>query len=195
MVANPAHWPAFRPGADLSGGDRNNFYVRSQAGHYDDVAGMLGIDGPFVTRGIATADVDGDGRLDFAIANQWQDSLLFHNESDSGNDFIGLHLLRRCTNGTGGRGVEVTAGHAHPCAFPAIGAMATARVAGRAAVTGAADGGSGHSGKRSPDVLLGLGRVAPGAAVAVQVRWRDAQGKSRRADLTVSTGWHVVLLD
>jgi hypothetical protein len=195
MVADPAHWPAFRPGADVSGADRNNFYVRSQTGRYDDVAGSLGVDGPFVTRGIATADIDGDGRLDFAIANQWQDSLLFHNEGRSENGFIGLHLLRRCDGTRGEGGVEVRAGHSHPCAFPAIGAVATAQVPGAIAVTGAADGGSGHSGKRSADVLLGLGRVAAGSPVGVQVRWRDAEGKIRRAHLTMSTGWHSVLLD
>ena len=31
-----------------------------------------------VSRGIATADVDGDGDLDFAVANQWEPSVLLH---------------------------------------------------------------------------------------------------------------------
>jgi hypothetical protein len=44
-----------------------------------------------VTRGIALADVDGDGRLDFAVANQWEPSFLFHNTAPNPGAFLGLH--------------------------------------------------------------------------------------------------------
>ncbi len=44
-------------------------------------------------RGIAVADVDGDGRLDFIIAGQWGDSYLYKNEAASSGSFLGLHLL------------------------------------------------------------------------------------------------------
>jgi hypothetical protein len=36
-----------------------------------------------VTRGIALADVAGDGRLEFAVANQWEPSFLFRNTAPS----------------------------------------------------------------------------------------------------------------
>ena len=45
-----------------------------------------------VTRGIALADVDGDGRLDFAVANQWEPSFLFRNTAPNPGAFLGLHL-------------------------------------------------------------------------------------------------------
>jgi hypothetical protein len=46
-----------------------------------------------VGRGIAIADVDGDGRLDFVAANQWGPSYFFKNESPSSNAFLGLRLV------------------------------------------------------------------------------------------------------
>ena len=158
LLENPSDWPRFRPGDDLSGGDRNSFHIRGTNGKYTDIAPSLGVDGPFVTRGIATADVDGDGRLDFAIANQWQSSIFFHNEAQSSMAFLGLHLLKAC--GTASlRGVQVTPGHEHGCAFPAIGTAVKITLPGGRTLTAQADGGSGHSGKRSPDVLLGLGTL------------------------------------
>jgi hypothetical protein len=41
------------------------------------------------------------------------------------------------------------------------------------------DRGSGHSGKRAGDIHLGLGNVAAGAVLNVDVRWRGADGKMR----------------
>jgi hypothetical protein len=46
---------------------------------------------PMVTRGIALADVDGDGQLDFALANQWA-PFLFCNTAPVAGAFLGLHL-------------------------------------------------------------------------------------------------------
>ena len=74
-------WPRFRPGDDLCGHQHNPFFVRGPAGRYFDIAPKLGLDGRRVSRGIATADVDGDGALDFAVANQWGRLLLLLNRS------------------------------------------------------------------------------------------------------------------
>jgi hypothetical protein len=67
-LPHPASWFALYQGDDLSGHVPNPFYVRAKDGRYYDFAKELGLDEPFVTRGIATADVDGDGDLDFVIA-------------------------------------------------------------------------------------------------------------------------------
>ena len=56
------------------------------------------------------------------------------------------------------------------------------------------DGGSGHSGKRAPDVHLGLGNIEAGALLNVDVRWRGADGKMRSRTLQVTPGWHTVWL-
>lgn len=90
IVHNPKFWPSFRPGADLSGGDWNPFFVRAADGRYHDISHQLGLAEPMVSRGLAIADVDGDGRLDFACANQWGESDFFRNESPQAGAFLGL---------------------------------------------------------------------------------------------------------
>jgi hypothetical protein len=59
---------------------------------------------------------------------------------------------------------------------------------------GQVDGGSGHSGKRAPDIHLGLGNVAAGTLLNVEVRWRGADGKMRSRTLQLTPGWHTVWL-
>jgi hypothetical protein len=54
------------------------------------------------------------------------------------------------------------------------------------------DGGSGHSGKRSPEVLLGLGG-AP-APLRVDLSWRDDRGVTHQQDLWLKPGRHTVEL-
>jgi hypothetical protein len=57
------------------------------------------------------------------------------------------------------------------------------------------DGGSGHSGKRAPTLHFGLGRLAAGTPLRVEVRWRDAGGTLRDRTLWLTPGWHRVMLD
>ncbi|HEX4613500.1 MAG TPA: VCBS repeat-containing protein [Urbifossiella sp.] len=92
LISDPRVWPDFRPGADFSGGDHNRFFVRAADGRFYDFSHRLGLGTPMVTRGIALADVDGDGRLDFAVANQWGPSFLFRNTAPNPGAFLGLHL-------------------------------------------------------------------------------------------------------
>jgi hypothetical protein len=56
------------------------------------------------------------------------------------------------------------------------------------------DGGNGHSGKRAPELLLGLGAALPDEALAVEVRWRDPRGHAHVQTQTLTPGWHTVLL-
>ena len=80
LISTPHTWARLEPGDAMSGEDHNPFFVRASGGRYHDLAVALGMDEAMRTRGIATADVDGDGRLDYAVANQWGPSFLFHNE-------------------------------------------------------------------------------------------------------------------
>jgi len=94
IVHDPRFWPSFKPGADLSGNDWNPFFVRDASGRYYDAAPLLGLAEPMVSRGIAIADVDGDGRLDFVCANQWGPSYFFKTNLPNRAPFLDLRLLR-----------------------------------------------------------------------------------------------------
>lgn len=196
VISDPRAWPHLLPGDDVSGSDHNPFFVRTSDGRFHDLAAAIGIAEPMCTRGIALADTDGDGRLDFAVANQWEPSYMFHNSAPEPGAFLGLHL-RLPVNATGVlAATDVQAGHPRRevASRPAIGAVATVQLADGRLLTSQVDGGTGHSGKRSPDLLFGLGRNATGAALAVNVRWRGTDGQVRAESLQVAPGWHTVLL-
>jgi len=55
------------------------------------------------------------------------------------------------------------------------------------------DGGSGHSGKRSHEAHIGLGRDVTGP-VRVDLRWRDRTGQVRQQELELTPGWHTLRL-
>lgn len=191
MLRNPAHWPHFQPGDELSGGNQDRFYVRSASGRYFDVGARIGLGEPFITRGIAVADVDGDGRLDFVLANQWGDSYFFHNISPSTGDFLGLHLLLP----TAPTRTEIHPGHAvgATAASPAIGAHATVYLPDGRKLVRQVDGGNGHSGKSTPDLHFGLGAVGR-QSLRVAIDWRDRAGMIRHMETSLTPGWYTVVL-
>jgi hypothetical protein len=195
LLSDPRIWPDFRPGADFSGGDHNCFFVRAADGRFYDFSEQLGLNTPMVTRGIALADVDGDGRLDFALANQWQPSFLFHNAAPNPGAFLGLHLRLPVGNH---KTDQTVAKKGHPSADirsrPAIGATVTVHLPDGRRLVSQVDGGSGHSGKRAPDIHLGLAAVEPDALLKVDVRWRDTDGALLSHTLQIAPGWHTVWL-
>jgi hypothetical protein len=195
VVHNPRFWPNFKPGADLSGHDWNPFFVRGKDGRFYDVAPALGLAEPRVSKGIATADVDGDGRLDFATANQWEPSFFYHNRSPEVGRFLTLRLLLP-TARTRDRALAVRAGHETQDwrARPAIGATVRATLPSGRVLVSQVDGGAGHSGRRSAEVHLGLGAVAEAASVPVEIRWRDTTGQPQRLELELPPGRHSLLL-
>jgi hypothetical protein len=192
LMTNPSFWPGFRPGDDLSGHNSAAFFVRDRTGKFQNVAMELGLAEPMVSRGIAVADVDGDGRLDFAMANQWESSFVFKNESPSANQFLGLHLLLPLQ---AGQPLRTRTGHPGSDLYgrPAIGAAATVHLPEGRILVAQVDGGSGHSGKRSPDLHFGVGQVA-GARLRVDLRWRDPDGAVHEEAVQLTPGWHTVVL-
>jgi len=175
IVHNPKFWPTFRPGADLSGHECNPFFVRAADGRYYNIASALGFTEPTVSRGIAIADVDGDGRLDFVTANQWGPSYFYRNQSPNSGSFLGLHLIR-------------------PCGSAAIGAVVRATLPDGRRLVGQVDGGTGHSGRRSPDIHFGLGKWDPAVALDVEIGWRDDLGQVQHQEARVFPGWHTIEL-
>ncbi len=195
LLSSPASWHRFQPGDDLSGHDHNPFFVRAKDGRYYDVAPQIGLGDVHVSRGIATADVDGDGDLDFAVANQWEASRFFRNDCPKPGSYLGLRLFVPVSDAPSSN-TQVHSGHAKPAipARPAIGATATVSLPDGRKLVGQVDGGNGHSGVRSSDLHFGLGNFPSGARASVELRWRDVRGYPRTETLDLTSGWHTVLL-
>lgn len=193
FVASPRSWLRVQPGDDLSGYAHNRFFVQAESGRYFDLAPILRIDAPHVSRGIATADVDGDGDLDFAVANQWEPSVFYRNVKMHPNAFLGLHLVLPADENVSS---HVIPGHPPKelKSRPAVGATARVQLPGGRRQVAQVDGGNGHSGTRSPNLHFGLGNVSEKAQIRVDVGWRDTEGTIRHEQLTLSPGWHTVVL-
>jgi len=92
LISSANSWPKIQYGGDLAGHDQNPFFV--QAGnHFVDISKQIGFGEDYVSRGIAIADVDLDGRLDLVVSNMWGPATYYHNESPHSGAFLGLHLL------------------------------------------------------------------------------------------------------
>lgn len=178
LLAGPYWWPNVKAGDDLAGNQTLAFFAKSSDGSYTDLAGRLGLAVPVPTRGIASGDADGDGRLDFAVARQFGEPVFYHNTSPDPGGFVGLRLSYADAQfpGSPATGAEV-------CVTTADGRMFVARV----------DGGGGHSGRRSHEIHIGLGKDAE-AVVDAQLQWRDRGGELRQQKLRLGRGWHSIEL-
>lgn len=180
MLANPDWWPHIREGDDVGGNQALVFFGQDGDGRYENLSGPLGLAVPVPTRGIATGDADGDGRLDFAVARQWDEPIFYHNQSPSTGAFLGLRLTRPA---------EATGPAAGPVpGSPAVDAQVRVTTPDGRVLLGRVDGGSGHAGKRSQEVLIGLGDVR--GPVQVELCWRDRDGQLREEALQLAPGWH-----
>ncbi len=195
IVHDPRLWPSFKPGADLSGQNLDPFFVRGADGRFYDIGREVGFTEPMVTKAIALADVDGDGRLDFAFGNQWQPSFFFHNVSTNTGAFLGLHLLLPLAAEAG---LPLRERPGHPSVDlhgrPAICAQALVTLPDGKKFVAQVDGGSGHSGRRSQDIQIGLGQLDPAVNLDVQIKWRDLAGQFQQTTLKLAPGWHTVVL-
>jgi hypothetical protein len=181
LLLHPAAWPRVSQGDDISGQDHDRLFLPDANGIFHDVWPRLGLDRATVSRGIATGDVYGDGRLAVVIARQWGPSLFLRNTSANAGQAIILDLrLPGAVSGT----------------RAAIGAEARVIVPDRnkqIVVTSTVDGGSGHGGKRAPEIHLGVGQTLKNELLNVNVTWRDATG-ARSEIIRVPPGRYEVVL-
>ncbi|KFE64180.1 FG-GAP-like repeat-containing protein [Hyalangium minutum] len=131
-----------------------------------DVRDAVGLKSGENTRGVALVDLDGDGRLDIAMANQHGPPSLFLNraEESTGNAWVAMELagdVRHCNREALGSQVTVTTPDGRR------------QVQQKQAITGL-------SAQGDRRLHFGLGVLAPGATVDVEVRWCGALGPSTR---------------
>ncbi|HEX4605882.1 MAG TPA: CRTAC1 family protein [Candidatus Angelobacter sp.] len=194
LISDPRLWPAFRPGDDVSGHNETAFFVEGPDHRFHNIAAETGVAANLLGRGIALADVDGDGKLDFIIAGQWGDSYLYKNEAATSGAFLGLHLLLPVKGGPSA--FKERMGHPSTDLYgrPAFGASVSVELPGGKKFFGQVDGGSGHSGKRSPDLHFGLGQISADATLKVDLAWRNEAGKIERRTVWIKPGWHSIEL-
>lgn len=187
LLSDTRFWPEFRLGTDLSGHEPNAFFA-GDGGEYANATDEVGIGNREVSRGLAPSDVDGDGDLDLAVANQWDTSWLYRNDCARCGE--SLQLLLRIPAESGALRIADPADRT--AALTAVGAYVEMTLpSGRKVVT-TVDGGNGHAGRRSGWVHAGLGGES--GPVAVRVRWRDLSGEVRESRFTATPGRHLVLL-
>ncbi|MCK2244573.1 MULTISPECIES: CRTAC1 family protein [unclassified Crossiella] len=185
-------WPNLPAGADVSGREHNAFFVRGPGTEWTNESARLGIDEPGASRGIATGDVDGDGRLDFAVANQYAESYLHTNKCTNCGRMLSLQLLLPPNASSGSTKVLPTG--PGQLGSPAAGATASLRLPDGRVLRQEVDGGNGHASVSSPVLHFGLGGIPDNTDLPVELAWRDRTGTVQRATVTVRPGRHTVVL-
>jgi len=158
VISDAKNWPAMGD-RSLAGYQPKRVWRNDGAGHFVDVAQMVGASDHYDGRAVALADLGNRGALDVLVANQRGPLLLYRNEVAPGRDWIAFDLEGSCRADAPPVGCTNRS---------AIGALVTVHWRGGQQVQTVA-GGSGFCAQNQRRLHFGLG---PSAAVdKVVVRW------------------------
>jgi hypothetical protein len=133
-----AEWPAFG-NASLSGYERSRVYLNRGVAGWVDVADRVGVNDLYDGRAVAMADLSNRGAVDVIVANQNQPAILYRNQTDTSNHWIGFRLVGTRSNRSAiGAEVSIEAGE-----------LTQRRVV---------DGGSGFASQNDRRLHFGLGK-------------------------------------
>jgi hypothetical protein len=158
VISDAKNWPPMGD-RSLAGYQPKRVWRNDGAGHFVDVAQMVGASDHYDGRAVALADLGNRGALDVLVANQRGPLLLYKNEVAPGRDWIAFDLTGAC------RADAPPAGCTNRSA---IGALVTVHWKGRQQVQAVA-GGSGFCAQNQRRLHFGLG---PSATIdKAVVRW------------------------
>jgi hypothetical protein len=149
-ITDTRNWPTMNE-RSFSGYEPSRLF-RNDGPIFIEVAMQEGITDTFDGRGIAVADLDGDGWLDLFVANQGARPTLYRNRGAPGLHWIGFDLRQTGRN------------------TPAIGARVTLRAGGLTQIR-EVDGGNGYASQSSAILHFGLGASA--TVDEASIRWPD----------------------
>jgi enediyne biosynthesis protein E4 len=159
VISDAANWPPMGT-RSLAGYQAKRVWLSDGAGHFTDVAPMVGVTDRYDGRSVALGDFGNRGVLDAVVANQRGPLVFYRNDVAPGRDWIAFDLTGRCASDSE---------PAMTCSNrSAIGARATVHFNGQQQVQ-EVQGGSGFCAQNQRRLHFGLG---PKAKVEkVTIRW------------------------
>ena len=133
-----------------SGYQKKKFYKNLDGHTFKEMSAQAGVDNDKDGRGLAVADFDNDGRLDFLQTNADQEPFFYRNVSTPVGRWVQLKLVGTKAN------------------RDAIGARVTLKTAAKTMIR-EVEGGNGYAGQSTQRLHFGLG--ADGAVSSLEVRW------------------------
>jgi len=143
------NWPSIG-NMTWSGYQKKKLFRNLGGQTFKEMAAQAGVDNELDGRGVALADFDNDGRLDIFETNANQPTVLYHNTTSAGGNWIELKLIGTKSN------------------RDAIGARATVKIPGLNMIR-EVDGGNGYAAQSSNRLHFGLGRIS--RIDSVEIRW------------------------